>query len=97
MINKGNIEEGSSEITSLHPGWNILDMNGEFKEGFANMQEQANPRQNITNVDLLKFTGKTLNTYMFFFYGTGLQEIIMFNGHQKKLKRDVLQCLHINK
>lgn len=34
MISKGNIEEGSSGIVSLHPGWNILDMNGEFKDSW---------------------------------------------------------------
>lgn len=34
MISKGNIEEGNSGIVSLHPGWNILDMNGEFKDSW---------------------------------------------------------------
>lgn len=95
MINKGNIEEGSSEIASLHPGWNILDMNGEFKEGFANIQEQSNQRQNITNVDFTKFTGKTLNTYMF--YGTGLKEIIMSDTIEEIKEGCFTMCLHINK
>lgn len=94
-INKGNIEEGSSEIVSLHPGWNVLDMNGEFKDGFANMVGESNPRTNITAVDFTKFTGKTLNVYML--YGSGLKEVIMSDTIEEIKEGCFTMCTHIDK
>ena len=95
IILKGKLEEGETEPISLHPGWNVLDMNGEFKDGFANIQEESNPRQNITNVDFTKFTGKTLNKYMLF--GSGLKEIIMPDTIEEIKEGCFTMCTQLNK
>ena len=58
MIYKNNLEE---EVVSLHPGWNDLDMNGEFKEGFHSLGGPLAPL--ITEVDLSHYTGTNLEMY----------------------------------
>lgn len=58
MIYKNNLEE---EVVSLHPGWNDLDMNAEFKEGFHSLGGPLAPL--ITEVDLSHYTGTNLEMY----------------------------------
>ena len=58
MIYKNNLEE---EVVSLHPGWNDLDMNGEFKEGFHGLVGPLAPL--ITEVDLSHYTGTNFTMY----------------------------------
>ncbi len=68
-IVKGKYETinfASPELFVLHPGWNNLDMNGEFKDGFAiNAMFDIVNVQSITQIDFSKFAGQELNTCSF--------------------------------
>ena len=70
------INYDSPELFVLHPGWNNLDMNGEFKDGFIitaiDTEEEI---QRIKQVDFSKFTGRQLGACMF--SQTGVKEIIL--------------------
>lgn len=69
-------EDGNPEFVSLHPGWNVLDMNGEFKDGFVTYSmDDFEKTKHIKNVDFTKFTGKSLNGGMF--GGTGISNVIL--------------------
>lgn len=79
MIGKNELEESDNpEFVSLHPGWNILDMNGEFKDGFVTygMDDFGNTKH-IKYVDFTKFIGKRLNSRMF--AGTSINELDLPN------------------
>lgn len=78
-IVKGNYETinfDSPEFFVLHPGWNNLDMNGEFKDGFIITEiDTVEEIQRIKQVDFSKFTGRQLGAFMF--SQTGVKEIIL--------------------
>lgn len=78
-IVKGNYETinfASPELFVLHPGWNNLDMNGEFKDGFIITEiDTVEEIQRIKQVDFSKFTGRQLGAFMF--SQTGVKEIIL--------------------
>lgn len=75
-IIKGEFNPFSTDLVSLHKGWNDLDMNGEFKEGITiNTSLGGQNLQNITQIDFSKFTGRDLNSCTF--NNTGVEEIIL--------------------
>lgn len=75
-IIKGEFNPFSTDLVSLHKGWNDLDMNGEFKEGITiNTSLGGQNLQNITQIDFSKFTGRDLNNCTF--NNTGVEEIIL--------------------
>lgn len=60
-------ESSNKQEIGLKEGWNELDMNGEFKNGFMFVysEDTEDNIENITNIDLSKFTGTKIKTSMF--------------------------------
>ena len=75
MINKGVFNPYSYNLFTLHSGWNNLDINGEFKDGFTINSIIQENTQYITQIDFSKFTGRNLNNYKF--NNIGVEEIIL--------------------
>ena len=75
-IMKGAFNPFSTDFFNLHNGWNDLDINGEFKDGFTiNSTINYENTQHITQIDFSKFTGRNLNNYRF--NNIGVEEIIL--------------------
>ena len=75
-IMKGEFNPFSTDFFKLHNGWNDLDINGEFKDGFTiNSTINEGNTQYITQIDFSKFTGRNLNNYRF--NNIGVEEIIL--------------------
>lgn len=70
LVNKGEFNPYYTDLFVLHHGWNELDMNGEFKDGFAiNDTIGGQNLQKITQIDFSKFTGREINTCSFNYTG----------------------------
>lgn len=98
-IMKGKYETinyDSPELFVLHPGWNNLDMNGEFKDGFIiTAIDTVDEIQRIKQVDFSKFTGRQLGPYMF--SQTGVKEIILPDTIEEIGEACFYGCLFLKK
>lgn len=98
-IVKGNYETinfVSPELFVLHPGWNNLDMNGEFKDGFIiTVIDTVEEIQRIKQVDFSKFTGRKLGTFMF--SQTGVKEIILPDTIEEIGQECFFGCIFLKK
>lgn len=69
-IFKGDM--GDKGVASLHPGWNVLDMNGEFEDGF---QMEGGPLAvSIDEADFSHYTGSKLGLYI---HATNSKKIVL--------------------
>lgn len=92
----GTINFDSLELFVLHPGWNNLDMNGEFKDGFIITKiDTVEEIQRIKQVDFSKFTGRQLGDFMF--SQTGVKEIILPDTIEEIGEACFYGCLFLKK